>query len=244
MRLIDQASDYLSLMSNRFNQDQDEGINPRRLRDKLVPKIKTQSRGWQRKVDLRMVLGGLLIVASFISAYVISQSTSRMVTVWSASVDLAPGEIIEENDISISRVALNDKAEYYLNSQRSIVGTHVLRSIKASELIPAFALSEIAPMQLKKVPVSVSALRKAEGIISGAVVDVYGISRNSYASSGQESDKTKSKLLLVDVAVDSLNSEASKLGGEIGLTLLVPSQDVGRFINSLSEFELILVQST
>lgn len=244
MRLIDQASDYLSLMSNRFNQDQDEGINPRRLRDKLVPKLKTKSRGWQRKVDLRMVLGGLLIVASFISAYVISQSTSRMVTVWSASVDLAPGEIIEENDIYISRVALNDKAEYYLNSQRSIVGTHVLRSIKASELIPAFALSEIAPMQLKKVPVSVSALRKAEGIISGAVVDVYGISRNSYASSGQESDKTKSKLLLVDVAVDSLNSEASKLGGEIGLTLLVPSQDVGRFINSLSEFELILVQST
>ena len=244
MRLIDQASDYLSLMSNRFNQDHGEGVDPRRQKSKLAPKLKTQSRSWQRKVDLRMVLGGLLIISSFISAYVISQSTSRMVTVWSASVDLAPGEIIEEKDISISRVALNDKAQYYLTSQRSIVGTHVLRSIKASELIPAFALSEIAPMQLKKVPVAVSALRKAEGIFSGAVVDVYGISRNSYVSSGQESDKTKSKLLLVDVAVDSLNSEASKLGGEIGLTLLVPSQDVSRFINSLSEFELILVQST
>lgn len=243
MRLMDQAKDYSSPMRNRFKENESERIESRVTREKSAPKLKTHNRDWQRRIDLRMVLGGLLIVASFISAYVISQSTSRMVTVWSANVDLAPGETIEENDISISRVALTDKAEYYLTGQRSIVGTHVVRFIKASELIPAFALSENSPVQLKKVPIAVSALRIAEGIASGAVVDVYGISRNSYSGTGLESEKSKSKLLLVDVGVDSVNTESSKLGGEVGLTLLVPPEDISMFINSISEFELILVKS-
>ena len=221
----------------------DERIGSRITKEKESLKLRTNRSDWPRRIDLRMVLGGLLIIASFVSAYVISQSTSRMVTVWSANVDLAPGEIIEENDISISRVSLTDKAEYYLAGQRSIVGAHVLRLIKASELIPAFALSDTPPAQLKKVPISVGTLRIAEGITSGAVVDVYGISRSAYLGNTPESDKKESKLLLVDVAVDSVNRESSKLGGEVGLTLLVPPEDVGRFINSISEFELILVKS-
>lgn len=243
MRLTHPANDYSSPMRNRFKENEDASVSSRVSKEKRETKFKIPRNDWHRRIDFRMVLGGLLIVASFISAYVISQSTSRMVTVWSATVDLAPGETIEENDISISRVALTDKAEFYLTSERSIVGAHVLRAIRASELIPAFALSEIAPALLKKVPISVSPLRIPEGVTSGAVVDVYGISRNSYAGASQESEKAKSKLLLVDIAVDSVNSEASKLGGEMGLTLLVSPEDIGRLISSISEFELILVRS-
>jgi hypothetical protein len=74
-------------------------------------------------------------------------------------------------------------------------------------------------------------------------VDVYGISRSSYNAQSQENDKLKSALLLVEVAVDSINRAASKLGGDIGLTLLVSSDDVGRFVNAISEFDFILVRS-
>lgn len=243
MRLIDLVNDYSSPMKKRFNELEDPHEFAPATFEKLNKKRKSNVSEWRRGIDFRMLLGGLLIAASFISAYVISQSTSRMVTVWSANVDLAPGETLEESDISISRVALTDKAEYYLNSERAIVGAHVIREIKSSELIPAFAVSENLPSQLKKVPISVSELRIPVGMASGAVVDVYGISRSSYDSPSHESDKLKSKLLLVDVAVDSINRAASKLGGEIGLTLLVSSDDVGRFVNAISEFEFILVRS-
>lgn len=243
MRLIDLVNDYSSPMKKRFNELEDPHEFAPATFEKLNKKRKSNVSEWRRGIDFRMLLGGLLIAASFISAYVISQSTSRMVTVWSANVDLAPGETIEESDISISRVALTDKAEYYLNSERAIVGAHVIREIKSSELIPAFAVSENLPSQLKKVPISVSELRIPVGMASGAVVDVYGISRSSYDSPSHESDKLKSKLLLVDVAVDSINRAASKLGGDIGLTLLVSSNDVGRFVNAISEFEFILVRS-
>lgn len=243
MRLIDLVNDYSSPMKKRFNELEDPHEFAPATFEKLNKKRKSNVSEWRRGIDFRMLLGGLLIAASFISAYVISQSTSRMVTVWSANVDLAPGETLEESDISISRVALTDKAEYYLNSERAIVGAHVIREIKSSELIPAFAVSENLPSQLKKVPISVSELRIPVGMASGAVVDVYGISRSSYDSPSHESDKLKSKLLLVDVAVDSINRAASKLGGDIGLTLLVSSNDVGRFVNAISEFEFILVRS-
>lgn len=243
MRLDDLVSDYSSPMKKRINELEDPQDFPHATFEKLNKKRKNNVSEWRRGIDFRMLLGGLLIAASFISAYVISQSTSRMVTVWSANVDLTPGETIEESDISISRVALTDKAEYYLNGERAIVGSHVIREIKASELIPAFALSENPPSQLKKVPISVSELRIPDGIASGAVVDVYGISRSSYNAQSQENDELKSTLLLVEVAVDSINRTASKLGGDIGLTLLVSSDDVGRFVNAISEFDFILVRS-
>lgn len=243
MRLVDLVSGYSSPMKKRIHELEERHDFSHATFEKLNKKRKSNVSEWRRGIDFRMLLGGLLIAASFISAYVISQSTSRMVTVWSANVDLAPGETIEESDISISRVALTDKAEYYLSGERAIVGAHVIREIKSSELIPAFALSENPPSQLKKVPISVSELRIPVGIASGAVVDVYGILRSSYDSPSQESNKLKSKLLLVDVAVDSINQAASKLGGDIGLTLLVSSDDVGRFMNAISEFEFILVRN-
>jgi hypothetical protein len=230
-------------MKNRLKHYEDEQNFAHAATEKRIAKRKRNVSELQRRIDYRALLGSLLIIASFISAYVISQSTSRMITVWSANVDLTPGEMIEDGDISLSRVALTDKAEYYLNGERTIFGAHVIRQIKANELIPAFALSESPPGQLKKVPISVSELRIADGISSGAVIDVYGVPRSGYVTSGQESDKAKSKLLLVDVAVDSINREASKLGGDIGLTLLVPSEDVGRFVESVSEFEFVLVRS-
>lgn len=243
MRLIDPANDYSSPMKNRNIEVGRDPMNSLSMPVHALMKKKRPAGGFRKSFDIRMVLGGMLIVASFISAYVISQSTSRMVTVWSANVDLAPGEVIEENDISVSRVALVDKAEYYLDGSRSIVGAHVIRQINASELIPAFALADSPPLALKKVPISLNILRIPEGIASGARVDVYGVSRNAFAGTGEESEKTKSKLLLLDVVVDSINRESSKLGGDIGLTLLVPPEDVARFINSIAEFDFILVRS-
>ena len=83
--------------------ERDYEIDPKQLRTLSRNTLK-----W--KIDLRMVLGTLLIIGSIVSAYIISQSTTRMVTVWSAAIDLAPGEVIEESDIATTRVALSDKA--------------------------------------------------------------------------------------------------------------------------------------
>ena len=197
--------------------------------------------GW--RIDLRLLLGLALIIGSLISAYIISQSTTRMVTVWSAVNDLAPGEIIEESDVAISRVSLSDSANMYLDGEESIVGTSVVRAIKSAELIPAYSLTQDLHSDLQIVPISVSILRLPEGVDGGSVVDIYGIPRNSTFMSNVES-KSSSKLLLTAISVDSINRESARLGGDIGLSILVPVSQVGEFIKSYSEFEFILVKQT
>ncbi|MFM7873247.1 MAG: SAF domain-containing protein, partial [Actinomycetota bacterium] len=98
----------------------------------------------------RYLLGLILILASFSSAYLISKSSDRMITVWGANVDLAPGEMIEADDLKVIRVRLPDNAAQYLDSKTDLIGTTVLRAIGSSELIPSFALTSEIDLSLAR----------------------------------------------------------------------------------------------
>ena len=205
--------------------------------------LRTLSRNTLKwKIDLRMVLGTLLIIGSIVSAYIISQSTTRMVTVWSAAIDLAPGEVIEESDIATTRVALSDKASMYLDGNIPIVGNYVVRPIKSSELIPTYSLTADFKNDLQTVPIALSSLRIPDGVDGGSVVDIYGVPRTSVAAFNAEEGRNLSKLLLANVSVDSINRESSKLGGDIGISILIPIEQVGSFMKSYSEFDFVLVK--
>lgn len=194
------------------------------------------------RFDLRLALGVALIVGSLVSAYIISQSTTRMVTVWSAVNNLAPGEVIEESDVTTSRVSLSDATKMYLDGNEPIVGTSVIREIKSAELIPAFSLAQDLNTDLQIVPISVSVLRLPVGVDGGSIIDIYGIPRSSVAVLDPIDSKNASKLLLSHVSVDSINRDSARLGGDIGLSVLVPETQVGGFIKNYSEFEFVLVK--
>jgi hypothetical protein len=221
--------------------------NPLEVENLSKRKIKSEAsrvkRDWRWSFDFRVVIGLTLIATSLISAYVISQSTSKMVTVWSAVNDLAPGEIIEDSDVTTTRVALVDKAEFYLDGNSPITGSYVMRTIKASELVPAFALSPTPIGDLHKVPIALSNLHIPQGVANGSVVDVYGVIRNSSTNFSPTQNQSETRRLLSGVSVDALNLESSKLGGETGLTLLVPAEEVNGFISSFPDYEFILVKA-
>ena len=73
----------------------------------------------------RYILGLILILASFTSAYLISHASDKTIMVWAATVDLAPGEILTDSDLTKVRVRLLDNPEQYLSSNNSITGTSV-----------------------------------------------------------------------------------------------------------------------
>jgi len=196
-----------------------------------------------RALNLRLIAGAILIAASFFSAYLISQSSNRMVTVWSAVSDLAPGRIIENTDIVPTQVLMPQSASLYINANYSIVGSQVLRSIGSSELIPAYSLSKDSQFNYKKVPISLSHLHLPIGVKSGSVVDIYIIPRNQLGGNLSPEKAKKSQLLLPTVSVDAIDTEASKLGGEIGLTLLVPASQVSGIVSAMTDYEFVLVRS-
>jgi len=108
---------------------------------KNTNKLQKNSFNFSIRSYLKTILGGCLIAVSFISALVISNSSSRMITVWSAAVDLDKGEVITAEDVVISKVLLPGNAGNYIDGQVSIIGSSVVRAIGIDELISMESLN-------------------------------------------------------------------------------------------------------
>lgn len=185
----------------------------------------------------RYLLGLILIITSFISAFLISSASDRTITVWASSTDLAPGKIIEERDITPVKVRLLSNAEQYLDASVEIVGTSVVRKIGAAELIPSFALSPQVDTSLQRVPIQVERLMSPVGLGAGDLVDIYGIPNQMASQSG-----VVSELILESVGIEEIDDSARELGGALGITLLVPDSLVSDLISTMSEFNFLLVE--
>ena len=190
---------------------------------------------------LKTILGGCLIAASFISALVISNSSSRMITVWSAAVDLGKGEVITAEDVVISKVLLPGNAGNYIDGQVSIIGSSVVRAIGIDELIPAYALSSQIDEQLQQVPIAIAFSQVPKDIGSGQRVDIYGITKSELRSQSLESDRYKSRLIASDLVIDQVDNQANTLGGDLVLTLLVPRPIIPNLIEDMGNYDFILV---
>jgi hypothetical protein len=220
---------YLSAMKQKLKND------------KPVNQIRSLSQ-IRVNFNLRLAFGILLICTSFVSAYLISSSTNRMVTVWSATKDLAPGSVIQDEDIEQTQVLMPNNAQYYLDGMNSILGSYVVRPIGAAELIPAYAVTTEPNTDLREVPISIPVNRLPYQIKTGQIVDVYAVPKEQLSVT-QENLKSKADLLLSSVGISGIDSESGKLGGEIAVTLLVPEQLVGDIISSMPKNDFVLVKT-
>lgn len=165
-----------------------------------------------------------------------------MVSVWSAAVDLAPGTVLQAEDLLVTKVALPENAAMYIDANATLVGSQVIRSVAASELIPAYGISEKNISNLMRVPISASSNRLPHQIQTGAVVDVYALPKQSIGLTTNQLT-SRAQLVVSQVGLDGINQEAGRLGGEVGLTLLVPTQYVNRLLSFVADSDFILVKS-
>jgi hypothetical protein len=208
---------------------------------KNTNKLQKNSFNFSIRSYLKTILGGCLIAASFISALVISNSSSRMITVWSAAVDLDKGEVITAEDVVISKVLLPSNAANYIDGQVSIIGSSVVRAIGAEELIPAYAVSEQIDEQLQQVPIAIAFSQVPKDIGSGQRVDIYGITKSELRSQNLESGRYKSRLIASDLVIDQVDNQANTLGGDLVITLLVPRTIIPNLIEDMGNYDFILV---
>ena len=208
---------------------------------KNTNKLQKNSFNFSLRSYLKTILGGCLIAASFISALVISNSSSRMITVWSAAVDLGKGEVITAEDVVISKVLLPSNAANYIDGQVSIIGSSVVRAIGAEELIPAYAVSEQIDEQFQQVPIAIAFSQVPKDIGSGQRVDIYGITKSELRSQNLESGRYKSRLIASDLVIDRVDNQANTLGGDLVITLLVPRTIIPNLIEDMGNYNFILV---
>jgi len=208
---------------------------------KNTNKLQKNSFNFSIRSYLKTILGGCLIAVSFISALVISNSSSRMITVWSAAVDLDKGEVITAEDVVISKVLLPGNAGNYIDGQVSIIGSSVVRGIGIDELIPAYALSSQVDEQLQQVPIAIAFSQVPKDIGSGQRVDIYGITKSELRTQSLESGRYKSRLIASDLVIDQVDNQANTLGGDLVITLLVPRTIIPNLIEDMGNYDFILV---
>ena len=208
---------------------------------KNTNKLQKNSFNFSIRSYLKTILGGCLIAASFISALVISNSSSRMITVWSAAVDLDKGEVITAEDVVISKVLLPGNAGNYIDGQVSIIGSSVVRAIGIDELIPAYALSSQVDEQLQQVPIAIAFSQVPKDIGSGQRVDIYGITKSELRTQSLDSGRYKSRLIASDLVIDQVDDQANTLGGDLVITLLVPRPIIPKLIEDMGNYNFILV---
>ncbi len=136
-----------------------------------------------RWLDLRLVLGVLLVLGSVLLGARVVTAADATVPVWSVAGDLAAGTVLGPEDLVAVDVRLGGAAGAYLSTGTDPAGRTLARAVRAGELLPRTALEE--PEELVQVALPVQAGYVPPGLARGQVVDVYGVTDPAGTTSGQ-----------------------------------------------------------
>ena len=126
-----------------------------------------------RWLDLRLVLGVLLVLGSVLLGARVVAAADATVPVWSAAGDLAAGTVLTAGDLVAVDVRLDDVAGAYLATSTRPEGRTLARAVRNGELLPRTPLEE--PAELVQLALPVQAGYVPPGLDRGQVVDVYAV---------------------------------------------------------------------
>jgi SAF domain-containing protein len=135
-----------------------------------------------RWLDLRLVLGVLLVLGSVLLGARVVAAADATVPVWSAAGDLAAGTVLTAGDLVAVDVRLDDVAGAYLATSTRPEGRTLARAVRDGELLPRTALEE--PAALVQLALPVQAGFVPPGLDRGQVVDVYAVADPAAGATG------------------------------------------------------------
>ena len=181
-----------------------------------------------------------LLVLSIFAAFAITGQANKSVKVWTASKDLAAGDVIKIGSTSLVKVFLPVNSSQYLNENSKITNLVVTRRILKGELIPNSALSAAYDGESNRsVPLKIERNDLPNDLVSGQSVDIYSLPQEGVNSS----KSTKTELISIDVVVESIDLKSKEMGGEIGIVLKIPELDVIYLLSAINQSRIVVVRS-
>jgi SAF domain len=135
-----------------------------------------------RWLDLRLVLGVLLVLGSVLLGARVVGAADATVPVWAATGDLARGTELTADDLVAVDVRLDGAADAYLSASTRPEGRTLSRAVRQGELVPVSALEDAG--ELVQVALPVQAGFVPPGLQRGQVVDVYAVADPAAGASG------------------------------------------------------------
>ncbi|MCO7220365.1 SAF domain-containing protein [Klenkia sp. PcliD-1-E] len=126
-----------------------------------------------RWLDLRLVLGVLLVLGSVLVGARVVTAAGATVPVWAAAGDLAAGTVLAPDDLVAVQVRLDDVAAGYLATSTDPAGQVLARAVLTGELLPRAALEPVSEQVQLALPVQAG--YAPPGLARGQRVDVYAV---------------------------------------------------------------------
>jgi len=192
------------------------------------------------KIDLlknsRITMGVSLFIISILCASLISKEANRTVMVWATQTDLAPGQVITENDIIPVSALLPQSSVNYLSSNAQIIGGTVVTKIFKGDLIPSSAISKSTEViDEKLVPLTVEITDTPLQLSRGSVIDIYGINKRDTKSI------TTPVLLASNVSVSQVLERSNS--GIASVLVILKNDQVLPLLGVLADSRIFIVRS-
>jgi hypothetical protein len=184
----------------------------------------------------RLAMGFALFIIALTAANLISKEANRSVLVWATTGELAPGQIIQESDITPASVLLAQSAKNYLSASAEIVGTTVLTKISAGDLIPVAAIGAGENLVNQRlVPLTIEISDLPISLVRGDLIDLYAISKSN--AKEVNAPALLASAITVEQVLERNNS------GVVSVLVILENEQVLPTLNFLSDSRLILVRT-
>jgi hypothetical protein len=184
----------------------------------------------------RLAMGLALFIIALTAASLISKEANRTVLVWASTGELAPGQVIEQSDLTSTSVLLAQSAKNYLSTSAQIIGTTVLTKISAGDLIPVAAIAnEVSANNQRLVPLTIEISDLPIALSRGDVIDIYAIAKTNAKES------ISPTLLVSAVSVEQVLERSNS--GVVSVLVILENEQVISTLNYLTNSRLILVRN-
>lgn len=191
-------------------------------------------------LDLRVVLGIVLVLASVVLGARVVSAADASVQVWAVSRDLAAGTTLAGDDLRPVRVRLLSDADRYVRATAPLTGRTLTRPVGAGELLPRAALTSSPVGRVISLPVPL--LHAPDSLRRGQLIDVFATTKST---TGNATSTTERVLAGVPVqAVRLPRSGLSGTGAEYAVLIRVPVESVKRVVTAIRTAEIDIVVVT
>lgn len=159
-------------------------------------------------LDLRLVIGVLLVLVSIVVGARVVAGADKSTTVWGLARDVSAGTTLTADDLRRVRVRLYDDASSFVSTGRSPLGQVVTRDLASGDLLPESALQQRTSGVL--LPLAVDPQMLPPDIQHGDRIDVY------VGSGTGESETFATTPVLVNATVQSISNDANGALGDSG----------------------------
>ncbi|ACQ79517.1 SAF domain protein [Beutenbergia cavernae DSM 12333] len=175
--------------------------------------------------DPRLGVGLLLVAASVALGTWAVQAADESVAVYAATDDLAPGDRLDADDLTVRQIRWDGEGGTYLLAEDGVPDDVVVtRPVGAGELVPSSATGPADAVDTRPVAMPVPA---GSGIGAGVHVDVWAVPPSSTGDDGDEA--AVPELVVENVLVASVTEDDTLFASSSGQVarVLVPADQVG-----------------